>query len=118
MSELRGPVAIIFLLFTVSWLTMNSMKSMRNETELAKLISSVETLKNGAREQVDLEAAPDNLRRVAEARADVHRDIVLLTSDTNQLDIAANLIANLAQFGHHHSLMLTDGQSTCRYSLP
>ena len=63
--------------------------------------------------QVDLEAAPDNLRRVAEARADEHRDIVLMTSDSNQLDIAANLVANLAAVGVHHYVLLGKDGRTC-----
>jgi len=63
--------------------------------------------------QVDLEAAPDNLRRVAEARADEHRDIVLMTSDSNQLDIAANLVANLAAVGVHHYVLIGKDGRTC-----
>ena len=63
--------------------------------------------------RVDLEAAPSNLLRMAEARADQFRDIVLLTSDVRQLSIAANLIANLASVGVHHYILVADQASTC-----
>ena len=63
--------------------------------------------------QVDLEGAPSNLLRMAEARADQYRDIVLLTSDVRQLNIAANLIANLASVGVHHYILVADQASTC-----
>ena len=42
------------------------------------------------------------------------KEVVLMTSNTDGLPLAVNLIANLAQFGHHHSLLLTDGPATCR----
>ncbi len=64
--------------------------------------------------QLDLEAASSNLKRMAEARADKDRNIVLLTSDINQLDIAANLIANLASVGVHHYILVADQGATCR----
>ena len=63
--------------------------------------------------QVDLEAAPSNLLRMAEARADQFRDIVLLTSDVRQLSIAANLVSNLASVGVHHYILIADQASTC-----
>ena len=63
--------------------------------------------------QVDLEAAPSNLLRMAEARADQFRDIVLLTSDIRQLSIAANLVSNLASVGVHHYILIADQASTC-----
>mgnify|MGYP002053671146 CR=1 FL=1 len=56
----------------------------------------------------------ESLMRMAEARADKDRNIVRLTADINQLDIAANLIANLASVGVHHYILVADQGATCR----
>lgn len=56
---------------------------------------------------VDLEAGPSHLRLAAAARASPRGDIVLLTSDLSQLDLATNLVANLADVGVSHYLMIT-----------
>lgn len=47
------------------------------------------------------------------ARSFNGREIVLLTSNRNGLSLAVNLIANLAQLGHHHALVLANGAATC-----
>ena len=44
------------------------------------------------------------------------KEVILLTSNTEGLPLSINLIANLAQFGHHHTLMLAshaDGAEVC-----
>ena len=53
------------------------------------------------------------LRRAAAAQASPSGQIVLLTSDMNQLTIAVNLVANLAAVGVPHYLILADGAHTC-----
>ena len=59
MSSLATPLAVVFLLAIASWLTLNTMKSMRNEKEIARLVSTVEALRTSSRERQDLEAATD-----------------------------------------------------------
>ena len=61
----------------------------------------------------DLEGSADALRLAAEARASPERDIVLLTTNLNQLDIGINLVANLASVGVHNYLILANSESTC-----
>jgi hypothetical protein len=41
------------------------------------------------------------------------KEVVLLTSNTDGLPLVINMIANLAQFGHRHALVLADGVATC-----
>ena len=44
------------------------------------------------------------------------KEVILLTSNTEGLPLSINLIANLAQFGHHHTLMLAshaNGAAVC-----
>ena len=53
------------------------------------------------------------LRAAAEARCSPSGQLVLLTTDMNQLDIAVNLIANLAAVGVHHYLVLASSAETC-----
>ena len=59
MSSLATPLAVVFLLAIASWLTLNTVKSMRNEKEIARLVSTVEALRTSSRERQDLEAATD-----------------------------------------------------------
>jgi hypothetical protein len=63
--------------------------------------------------QVDVEATPDGLRRAAAAVCSPKKQLVLLTSDIRQLDLAANLVANLVSVGAPHYLMLGSDKSTC-----
>ena len=62
----------------------------------------------------DVEWSPDGLRRAAEARCSPEKDLVLVTTDMSQLDIATNLLANLADVGVHHYLLLASDAKTCR----
>ena len=62
---------------------------------------------------VDVEAIPGALGRAAAARCSPNKDIVLMTSDLRQLDIAVNLIANLAAVGVHNYLLLGNKAGTC-----
>ena len=55
------------------------------------------------------------LRRAAAAQASPSGQLVLLTTDMHQMDIAINLVANLAAVGVHHYLVLGDQQSTCAH---
>ena len=63
---------------------------------------------------VDVDQTPNGLRRAAEARCSPEKDIVLVTTDLNQLDIAVNLLANLADVGVPHYLLITNDDKTCR----
>ena len=47
------------------------------------------------------------------ARSFSGKEVVLLTSNIDGLPMSVNLIANLAQFGHQHSLLLADSKATC-----
>eukprot|EP00966_Prymnesium_polylepis_P334486 7389865-Prymnesium_polylepis.1 len=62
---------------------------------------------------VDLEADPGNLLRAAQACASPDKDLVVVTTDTNQLDIAVNLVANLADVGVPHYLVIAASQDLC-----
>ena len=64
----------------------------------------------------DVHANPKLFDRVAQdvaKRSFNGREVVLLTSNAEGLPLAINLIANLASFGHRHSLLLADRASTC-----
>ena len=41
--------------------------------------------------------------------------VILLTSNVDGLPLAINLMANLAEFGHRHAMILADATSTCSY---
>ena len=72
--------------------------------------------KNGALLR-DIEQGPnsgwDALRSAAEAQCSPERELVLLTTDSHHLDIAVNLVANLAAVGVHNYLVLADRRETC-----
>ena len=65
--------------------------------------------------QLDVEASPDGLRRAAAAQAyGPSKQIVLMTTNLHQLDIAVNLVANLAAVGVHHYLVVGHDPQTCK----
>ena len=53
------------------------------------------------------------LNAIASARASASRDLVLITADLHQLDIATNLVANLADVGVHNYVVLGNRPPTC-----
>lgn len=57
----------------------------------------------------DIHAPNDLLPALAEARH-YSRDLILLTSNAGQYDLAVNLIANLASFALHNYLLIADNQ--------
>ena len=63
--------------------------------------------------QLDVETVPGGLRRAAEAQSSPQREIVLLTTDSRQLDIAVNLVANLAAVDVHNYLVIGAQSDTC-----
>ena len=63
--------------------------------------------------QRDVEKAPDGLRSAADAQCSPSKQIVLLSSDMRQLDLAANLVANLASVGAPYYLILGSERKTC-----
>ena len=63
--------------------------------------------------QLDVDAIPNGLRQAAEAQMSPQGDIVLLTTDSRQLDIAVNLVANLAAVGVHNYLVIGASRDTC-----
>ena len=56
----------------------------------------------------------DTVARAVAARSFNGREVVVLTSNLEGLPLAINLMANLANFGHQHALMLADHPATCR----
>ena len=56
----------------------------------------------------DIHAPRDLLPDLAAALASHDRELILLTSNDDQYDLAVNLIANLATFGLHNHVLLTD----------
>lgn len=66
--------------------------------------------------QRDVEMPGDpwvNLRRAADFQCSPSKQLVLLTTDAHQMDIAVNLVANLAAVGVHHYLVLGNDRTTC-----
>ena len=63
---------------------------------------------------VDVDQTVNGLRNAAGTRCSPERDIVVITTDWKQLDIAVNLVANLADVGVHHYLVITNSEDLCR----
>ena len=58
-------------------------------------------------------AAPGALSALASARASATGDLVLLSTDRKQTDLAANLVANLLSVGIDHYFILGSDVRTC-----
>ena len=86
MVSVQGLSAIVFVLSIVSWLTYAQMKVMRVEGDLAKLASSLESLRATTREQQDLTAAG---QRGMEEQARSLRQDVGLADKKLAKDVAA-----------------------------
>ncbi|KAL1504902.1 hypothetical protein AB1Y20_008670 [Prymnesium parvum] len=56
----------------------------------------------------------DSVAAAVASRSFNGREVVLLTSNVRGLPLAINLVANLAQLGISHSLILADGPRTCQ----
>ena len=78
MVDVKGSVAVVFLLTVFSWLSFATMKTMKLETEIARLSSSLESTRSGAREQQELlhagvRGVEDSLRALKSDLAGVDR---------------------------------------------
>ena len=81
---------------------------------MQRFIRPVARMDSGALHRDIEEGNPwSNLKRAAEAMCSPTKQIVLLTTDSHQLDIAVNLVANLAAVNVHHYLVLSATESTC-----
>ena len=55
----------------------------------------------------------DRVARTVAGRSYNGKELILLTTNTEGLPLVVNLIANLAQLGHTHVLLLADNENTC-----
>ena len=79
-----------------------------------RFIRPVAGTKAGALQRdIELGDSWENLKRAAESMCSPSKQIVLLTTDSHQLDIAVNLVANLAAVDVHNYLVLSATESTC-----
>ena len=75
---------------------------------MAALKPGAATARAGSLIYRDIHAPRDLLPDLAAALASHDRELILLTSNDDQYDLAVNLIANLATFGLHNHVLLTD----------
>ena len=66
----------------------------------------------------DVESERGLFERLAAARASSSRELILLTSDRKQLDLALNLIENLRELGLRHYLLLAQDAAVCEALAP